>query len=388
MTEHDKKQMPEKDGVKQPKDQQAQAAEAQADFGAEAEAMLRDIEADGPYPLRSHPDAEELDPSEIAPEQLMDDDEAIEGSAEELNPDEEVDELPESIEIPTEEEPVYYVEPDEEEEADNSRRKRRRLRNTLIFFIVILVILGAVIGVFVWRNSMSPDVKQSDVDALQNPSVGTSTTVFQPISADGVPTFVSYFGMTPEEAAEQSGAQFSLDEAATPTPEAQAAAEAAAAAQAEGTSAAATPASDPAKVVATRGAFLTKGDGEIIANITFGLNNESRILATTVSFDLDTYGVADAQFDELIADETVPASFLKAVGVDAAAVDEAALSTKENPEAVTSRDTSGLEQAEFSGSTNREAAPTAWKLKEVYDHSKGKTIGDNSIIRTLTIELT
>ena len=58
-----------------------------------------------------------------------------------------------------------------------------------------------------------------------------------------------------------------------------------------------------------------------------------------------------------------------------------------NPQAVISRDTSGQEVAEFSGTTNIEGVPSTWKVTETYDHTAGVTLGDNSVIRTLSVDL-
>lgn len=359
------------------------ASEEPADLDAQADALLRDIEADGPFALRSHPDAEEFDPAEIPPESLEDAELEGDETPEDLEADGEVDELPESIEIQEEPEGEYYVEYEDEYDEEHSMRTRRRLRTVLIFFIVLLVILGAAIGVFIWKNNMSPDVKQSDPDALQTPTAGTNSTMFHPIDAGSIPQLVAYFGMTPEEASEASGNTIALDEAATPTPEGLAAAEAAARPNAN---AQAEPAAGNT-VMYTRGAYLVGNGGEIVANMLFGLNQEGRIIAASATFDLDAYGVADAKFDELISDRTVASSLLSAIGVDPVAVEASQLTVKEVEGAVTSRDTAGREQAEFSGGTNREDAPTNWKLIEVYDHTAGATVGDNSVIRSITIEL-
>lgn len=363
-------------------------AQEHVDLDAQADAMLRDIEADGPYALRSHPDAEELDPDEVPAQDAEHEEPELNESAEELEAQDEVDELPESIEIEEKPEEYYVEEYDEEAEQERSARTRRRLRNILIFFIVVLIVLGGAIGVFVWRNNMTPDVKQSDPDAMQKPTAGTNATVFQPVSAEGIPSFASFFGMTAEEAVGASGGAFSLDEAAVPTPEAQAIANAATQANNQGGSAQAAQTTVADNVVmATRGGWLVRGNGEVAANITFGLNKDGRIISASVAFDMDAYGVADAKFDELVADKTVASSFLSAVGVDASVASGAALSVKEKADAVTSRDTAGLEQAEFSGETGRADPPTTWRLYEIYDHSAGKALGDNSVIRTLTIDL-
>ena len=105
------------------------------------------------------------------------------------------------------------------------------------------------------------------------------------------------------------------------------------------------------------------------------------------SFDLDAFGVADAKFDELAASKVVAASILTGIGLDNAVVDSAQLTITGNPQAVISRDTSGQEVAEFSGTTNIEGVPSTWKVTETYDHTAGVTLGDNSVIRTLSVDL-
>jgi len=97
--------------------------------------------------------------------------------------------------------------------------------------------------------------------------------------------------------------------------------------------------------------------------------------------------VADAKFDELAASKVVAASILTGIGLDNAVVDSAQLTITGNPQAVISRDTSGQEVAEFSGTTNIEGVPSTWKVTETYDHTAGVTLGDNSVIRTLSVDL-
>lgn len=336
------------------------------DIDEQTDAMMLDIKSDATYALRSHPDAEELDPDEIPPDVVVGVDDVLDtvDDGDGLAADEEVDELPDSFEL-SEEEPVeYYEEEDDELLYEKAARKRRRLRNVLIFFIVVLLALGAAIGVFLWRNSIAPDVKQPDSEALHTPEAGTGKAAFQPIDATLIPDFATYFGKTPEEAAAACNGAFSLDAQATPAADE----------------------SMPA-LKSMRNAWLVGSNGEVAANISFGLDQDGKIIYTLASFDMDAYGVANAQFDELVANRTVAASLLAGVGVDSAAVDAAQLDIAKNPNAVTSRDTAGREQAEFSGSTNNAAAPTAWKVTETYDHSAGTSIHDNSVIRTVSIDL-
>lgn len=125
------------------------------------------------------------------------------GESERLAESTDLDEPPESITIDTQE-TIEYVEDDNDEEASAERaaRSRRRLRNLLVFFIIILLVLVAIIGLFIWRNSTPPDVKQPDSDVLQTSTAGANATQFKAIDADSIPDLVSYFGMTPEAAAE------------------------------------------------------------------------------------------------------------------------------------------------------------------------------------------
>lgn len=125
-----------------------------------------------------------------------------------------LDELSESINI-TEQETVEYVEDDDEFSAEQATRSRRRLRNLLIFFIIILLVLIAIIGLFIWRNSTPPGVKQPDSDVLQTSTAGTNAAQFQAIDAARIPDLVTYFGMTPEAAAEASDNSIALDAEAT-----------------------------------------------------------------------------------------------------------------------------------------------------------------------------
>lgn len=126
---------------------------------------------------------------------------------------------------------------------------RRRLRNLLVFFIIILLVLVAIIGLFIWRNSTPPDVKQPDSDVLQTSTAGANATQFKAIDADSIPDLVSYFGMTPEAAAEASGNSIALDAEAVR----------------------ATDASLP-NVTRTRNGWLVGSNGETLASITFGLD--------------------------------------------------------------------------------------------------------------------
>lgn len=341
--------------------------EITVDFGEAAESMLDDIKSDSLYGISAAAaaDADDFDPGDMSSDAVVnvDDVVAARSKGDRLTESADLDELSESINI-TEQETVEYVEDDDEFSAERASRSRRRLRNLLIFFIIILLVLIAVIGLFIWRNSTPPGVKQPDSDVLQTSTAGTNAAQFQAIDAARIPDLVTYFGMTPEAAAEASDNSIALDAEAT----------------------AASDATLP-NVVRTRNGWLVGPNGETLASITFGLNAAGDIDYIFASFDLDAFGVADAKFDELIASKVVASSILAGIGIDPAAVESAQLTIVENPQAVLSRDTGAQEVAEFTGPTNIEGVPGTWKVTETYDHTAGVTVGDNSVIRTLSVDL-
>lgn len=347
--------------------EEAPQGEIAVDFGEAAESMLDDIKSDSLYGISAAAaaDADDFDPGDMSSDAVVnvDDVVAARSKGDRLTESADLDELSESINI-TEQETVEYVEDDDEFSAERASRSRRRLRNLLIFFIIILLVLIAVIGLFIWRNSTPPGVKQPDSDVLQTSTAGTNAAQFQAIDAARIPDLVTYFGMTPEAAAEASDNSIALDAEAT----------------------AASDATLP-NVVKTRNGWLVGPNGETLASITFGLNAASDIDYIFASFDLDAFGVADAKFDELIASKVVASSILAGIGIDPAAVESAQLTIVENPQAVLSRDTAGQEVAEFTGPTNIEGVPGTWKVTETYDHTAGVTVGDNSVIRTLSVDL-
>ncbi len=341
--------------------------EITVDFGEAAESMLDDIKSDSLYGISAAAaaDADDFDPGDMSSDAVVnvDDVVAARSKGDRLTESADLDELSESISI-TEQETVEYVEDDVEFSAEQASRSRRRLRNLLIFFIIILLVLIAVIGLFIWRNSTPPGVKQPDSDVLQTSTAGTNAAQFQAIDAARIPDLVTYFGMTPEAAAEASDNSIALDAEAT----------------------VASDATLP-NVVKTRNGWLVGPNGETLASITFGLNAAGDIDYIFASFDLDAFGVADAKFDELIASKVVASSILAGIGIDPAAVESAQLTIVENPQAVLSRDTGAQEVAEFTGPTNIEGVPGTWKVTETYDHTAGVTVGDNSVIRTLSVDL-
>lgn len=335
------------------------------DFGEAADSLLEDIKSDSTYTLEPNPVSDDdFDPGDVSTQAVVNvDDLAAEEDHGPLTDSTDLDEPQESINLVTEEEVVFH-EPTEEEEEQKALKSRSRLRRLLVFFIIVLLVLAGGTGLVIWRNSTPPDVKKPDSDALQTSAAGTNTTQFQAVDADNIPDLIAYFGQTPEQAVEASGGAITLDGASTPS----------------------TDASLP-NVASTRNGWYVGENGQTLANLTFGLNAEGVITYIFTSFDLDAYGVADAKFDELASSNVIAASFMKGIGLDDATVDAAQLTIIDNPDAVTARDASAQEIAQFTGPTNIEGAPTQWKLVESYDHTAGVTIGDNSVIRTLSIDL-
>lgn len=342
--------------------------EISVDFGETADSLLEVIKSDSLYGLERSALADDLDPGKLSSGGVVSSDDVgksdtVNGSLAEHS---DLDEPLGSIEISEEkvEEIPYDDVEDYEISMEQAERSRSRLRKILVVCIVILLVLTAIIGLFVWRNSTPAAIKNPDSDALQTSIAGTNVTEFQGVDAERVPDLVSYFGMTPDEAVAASGDELKLDAESTP----------------------ATDASLP-NIKSTRTAWMLGEGNETLATITLGLNDQGRIEYVYASFDLDALDVADSRFDELAASDVVAASILSGIGLDDATVQSAQLTTGSNPDAVIARDTSKQEIAEFSGSTNRDGAPQWWKVIETYDHSAGISIGDNSVIRTLSVDL-
>lgn len=339
--------------------------EITVDFGEAAESMLEDIKADTDYvPAPEIISTEDINPEEISSETVVNVHETPgDDTRGQLTVGPEPDELSEAIDIAAPEDPVEYAEEDVDDE-ELAYRSRRRLRRVLVFSLIILAVLAAIIGLFIWRNTTPPDVKLPDSDALQISTAGANNTQFQAIAPENIPDLVSYFGLTPEQAIEQSGNEITLDASSSPSTD-----------------------SALPEVKSTRNGWIVSPSGQTLASVTFGLNDGGNIVYIFTSFDLDAYGVADAKFDELAASNVVAASVLTGIGLDDATVSSAQLTTAQNPDAVVSRDSAGQEIVTFSGPTNLGGAPTQWKLTETYDHTTGVTLGDNSVIRSLSVDL-
>ena len=333
---------------------------SQEDIDRQADQVIRDIEATSSFALRRGPDAEVFDPADIhldEPEAPLPDRAVVE----EFAGTEAVDELSETIEVVEPEQEDVREHKVEEDRAEAIWRHRRRLRTALIVVVVILLLIAAVILVFVWRGSLAPDVAQSDTEALTNSSAGTGSVSFEPVENSAIPNLAGVFGMTLKQAGQSCGDALVLD-------------------------------ATPQKASDTRVKALQKlvsgqvldANGEKVADVALGLNKKNKVVYAYCSFDLDALQVADAPFDEFAASDVVPRSLLSALGVDAASLGSPQIS-----DGAASGATAGqqaVQSAVFAGQTGQEA-PASWQVTETYDQSVGQTLGDNSVMRTLLIEL-
>ena len=215
-----------------------------------------------------------------------------------------------------------------------------------------------------WRNSISSNVTQSDTEALSTGTAGTHTATFHPVDADVVPDLASTFGKTTDEAVAACGGQLSLS----------------------GSPSAATDPEIPALAQLVNGT-LKDTNGVVIASIALGLDKDGRIVYVYAAFDLDALSVSGSTFEELAGSSVIASSLLTALGLPQDKVDALTLDVSKDSSAIVASDKSAKEQAQFKGSTGMDAAPTSYKLTETYDHAAGKTLGDNSVMRTALVEL-
>ena len=300
--------------------------------------VIKDIESNSSFMLRKEPDAEVFDPGDIHPDDLADD----------INPLDEDFAGTEAV---------------EEEKLEAAERHRRRLRSVLIVFVVILALIAAVIGVFIWQGSLAPDVKPSDTEALATGAAGKDEATFAPIENEGIPQLAGLYGKTVKQARSSCGDALVIDGKAEKARDSR------------------------VKAMTTLvNGKIVDGSGMQIADVAFGLDKKNKIVYTYCSFDLDQLEVADATFEDLVASDVVPRSLLEAVGIKESALEGAALTIEKAPNAVTSHEGDAKQQAVFKGKTGVKH-PGTWQLTETYDQTVGQTLGDNSVMRTLLVEL-
>lgn len=323
--------------------------------------VIKDIESNSSFMLRKEPDAEVFDPGDIHPDDLADD---INPLDEDFAGTEAVDELADGIDV-SQAEQAEQAEPEltEEEKLEAAERHRRRLRSVLIVFVVILALIAAVIGVFIWQGSLAPDVKPSDTEALATGAAGKDEATFAPIENEGIPQLAGLYGKTVKQARSSCGDALVIDGKAEKARDSRVKA--------------------MTKLVNGK---IVDGSGMQIADVAFGLDKKNKIVYTYCSFDLDQLEVADATFEDLVASDVVPRSLLEAVGIKESALEGAALTIEKAPNAVTSHEGDAKQQAVFKGKTGVKH-PGTWQLTETYDQTVGQTLGDNSVMRTLLVEL-
>ena len=241
--------------------------------------------------------------------------------------------------------------------------RRRKLRKVLAIAIACLVVLASAgVAFFLLDNG---DGRPQD-DATQLDGGGEiSRNVLSGLSADALPTFTEYFGQSVSALEKASDGCIVLD---------------------GGTQASSDP--EVPALVSLQKARLDDASGNKVASLAFGLDSSAKIVYVYCSGDLDALHVASADFEELLADKTVAASCLVACGMREVDAQAAALTLKEKPDCRSDvgAGTDG-DSAVFSGKTGFTTAPTTWKLTERYDKSVGKALGDNSVLRTMTVEL-
>lgn len=331
----------------------------------ETDAIIKDIEAGSVYALRTSNSPEDLDPNEL--EDAVADstgvmtgsevDQIVLGAHSKVSANDPV--------VPEEMDSVLEADvraQEEQRNAEEGARTQRRLRGVLAFVIIILLILAGVIGVFIWRNSMSPDVKPADTEALITSSAGTNTVTFEKVDAELIPNFTELFGMTLDEAKEAAGEHLQIT--------------------------AGLEESSNENVSSMK--FITSGvlkndSDEQFAQVILGFNKKKKIVYVRCAYDMDDMGVAVADFSELVSDDTVARSVLRAMGVDKKTVKAAQLKADPSSDAVTTSDTA--QKAEFKGTIDSKEAPKNYTLTETYDRAIGSSVGDNSVLRTLTVEL-
>lgn len=337
-----------------------QGASSEHVLDEQVDQVIRDIEANSSFMLRKEPDAEMFDPDDFHPDDLEPDADLLE---EDFAGTEAVDELPESIEVAEAEEEEAEEELTEEEKEQAAERHRRRLRTILTVFIVILVLIAAIIGVFIWQGSLAPDVEQSDTEALTTSSAGTGNVTFAPVQTDAIPQLAAVFGKTAKQAQAASDGHLTL----------------------EGKAEKAADKRVKAMTQIVNGKLVDE-NGTSLADVGLGLDKKGKVVYVYCSFDLDALEVADATFGELAASDVVPRSLLEKLGVGQAALQNATLSAAGDPAAVTGGEADAKQQAVFKGSTGGKT-PSSWQVTETYDRSVGQTLGDNSVMRTLLVEL-
>lgn len=340
----------------------AASAADRASIDAQVDQLIEDIEATSSFSLRKQPDAEVFDPGDIHVEDLSGTgDVPVIGESAVM---ETVDEVADAFSIPEaeelEEERIEEEEQEEEDAEERSARHRRRLRRILIFAFLILACIGAAIGVFVWRNTLSPNLPASGTDELVSSSAGQSSVIFNAISSDSIPHLLKVQGKSVKDAKAALGSSVKFESKVGKSSDARV-----------------------KSLVKMLEGTVTDANGTKIADVGLGLNKKGKVVYSYCLFDLDALSVADAEFSELARSNVIPASLLSALGMGSDAVEAATLSVDGDADADQGAD--AKQEAKFQGSTGVKS-PASWAVTETYDYSVGQTLGDNSVVRTLLAE--
>lgn len=273
--------------------------------------------------------------------------------------------------------------------AGDKRGGRTGLRVMLVVALVVLVALAAVLGVFAWRYSASPDVTPADTERLAaNGSGAAGSTALAPVDATGLPALNNLYGLTYQQAKKKLKGTVAFASALEPSEDERI----------------------PALKYLASGA-VANAQGETVATVTLGLTKARKVVYACSSYDLDALGVAVVEFQVLANDRTVAASLLAAAGLDAGVVEAAPLSLQEDASAAGSRTaTSSTQQCTFVGETGakgktvtktkmvkskktgkkvkkkvkvtKQVAFEHWALAEVYDHP----VGTDATLRSVVVE--
>ena len=245
--------------------------------------------------------------------------------------------------------------------ARTIERRRSGLRRALFAVVACLVVL-ALAGLAIFSLLENGVGQKRDATQLDNSDAPASAS-FSALSSDALLPFADYFGQPVSDIVDASDGRLVLDGGTTASNDAEV----------------------PA-LASLQKAQLHDASGNKVASVAFGLDAIGKIVYVYCSGDLDALHVASAEFEALLADKTVAASYLVACGVRKTDAQAAALTLAENPDCRAESGTDG-DSAAFSGSTGFTSAPTKWKLEERYDRTIGKALGDNSVMRTIAVEL-
>lgn len=242
-----------------------------------------------------------------------------------------------------------YPEPPKED----PKKKALNLKGILIIAVVALVLIGAVIGVMIWRNSTLSNAHQGDTESLNQGSAGVTDVSFKAVKISGLPQYGDIYGKKLATIKKIKGSKLSFKNSKL----------------VKATSVPSVVSSSVSKKVVYCAQASISGVDDAKAAIYF--NKKKRAIAMVYEFDLDELGVAEADFAVFSDDKTVPASLLSSVGISKNAVTSAKLTRSQDPSALS--ETQTLRSCTFKGDTGEKLKKTT-KTKKVYDKKKKKKV--------------